>query len=75
MQSLLTSGAVMHQFVAMYDYLSQMRDEANRLDIDLIQAVKSAGIPTSTYWRWMNGVAPTEALTRRVLDAMYEGNS
>ena len=62
----------MHQSASMYDYLSQMRDEATRLDIDLIQAVKAAGIPTSTYWRWMNGVAPTEGLTRRVLMTMED---
>jgi predicted transcriptional regulator len=54
----------------MYDYLSQMRDAADQIDVDLLTVVKAAGIPSSTYWRWMNGVAPSELVTRRVLETI-----
>ena len=55
-----------------YDYLAQMHDEANRLNVDILKAVRVAGIHSSTWWRWNNGISPSESVTRRVFAAIGE---
>ena len=36
-------------------YLDTLRDEAEALDVSLLEACKRAGMPTSTYYRTVNG--------------------
>jgi hypothetical protein len=43
------------QFAAMKSYLEQIQDLAAILDVSLLQAFKVAEIPTSTYYRTING--------------------
>jgi predicted transcriptional regulator len=41
----------MHYLLPMKSYLEQLSDAANDAGIELLQAFKDAGIPTSTFYR------------------------
>jgi predicted transcriptional regulator len=56
----------------MYDYYTQLVDECEAKGINLMDAVKSAGIPSSTYWRWLaNKTSPSEITVRQLFKTIH----
>ncbi len=39
----------------MQSYMNQLIEQAQSMDIDLLTAFKQAGVPTSTFYRTING--------------------
>lgn len=39
----------------MQSYMNQLKERAQSMDIDLLTAFKQAGVPTSTFYRTING--------------------
>jgi len=39
----------------MQNYMKQLLEKAQSMDIDLLTAFKQAGVPTSTFYRTING--------------------
>ena len=59
--------------VSFYSYLDQLRYAARALDVDLKQAVISAGLGDCTYYRWKNNATtPNETKARLVFDTIME---
>ena len=54
-------------------YFDQMTRAAVSRGRSLLEAVRAAGLPTSTFYRWQLGAAtPTEAKARRVMQAIED---
>ena len=51
----LTSGFVLLHICSMQTYLDTVKDQAKLKGVDLLLAFKVAGLPTSTYYRTING--------------------
>lgn len=69
----LTSGFVLLHTCSMQTYLDTVRDQAKLKGVDLFHAFKMAGLPTSTYYRTINGTTEMRFDTAcSVLDAIDE---
>jgi len=56
----------------LYTYLDQISDCAKRYDLRVSDAVKAAGMPASTYWRWVSfEVQPSEQAARKVMEHIH----
>jgi predicted transcriptional regulator len=55
----------------MYSYLTTLTNRAKECNIPLLKAFKSAGVPTSTYYRTINGATELRHETaRKVMKAI-----
>jgi len=54
----------------MKSYIEQLQDCANDAGIELLQAFKNTGIPTSTFYRARNGTDLHLATAQKVYDAI-----
>ncbi len=69
----LTYTSVMLHICSMKTYLNTVRDQAKEKGVDLFTAFKYAGLPTSTYYRTINGTTEMRYETAcSVLDAIDE---
>ena len=69
----LTSGFVLLHICSMQTYLDTVKDQAKLKGVDLLLAFKVAGLPTSTYYRTINGKTEMRFETAcSVLDAIDE---
>lgn len=69
----LTSGFVLLHICSMQTYLKTVKDQAKLKGVDLLLAFKVAGLPTSTYYRTINGKTEMRFETAcSVLDAIDE---
>ena len=69
----LTSGFMLLHICSMQTYLDTVKDQAKLKGVDLLLAFKVAGLPTSTYYRTINGKTEMRFETAcSVLDAIDE---
>ena len=69
----LTCGFVLLHICSMQTYLDTVKDQAKLKGVDLLLAFKVAGLPTSTYYRTINGKTEMRFETAcSVLDAIDE---
>ena len=69
----LTCGLVLLHICSMQTYLKTVKDQAKLKGVDLLLAFKVAGLPTSTYYRTINGKTEMRFETAcSVLDAIDE---
>lgn len=54
----------------MISYINQLQKQADDMDVRLIDAFKKANIPTSTFYRAMQGCDLRLATARKVSDAI-----
>jgi len=63
----------MGNIIRFHSYFDQLHHAAVALDVDLKQAVISAGLGDCTYYRWKNNsTTPNETKARLVFDTIKE---
>jgi predicted transcriptional regulator len=53
------------------DYFDQLKQAADHADVDLLQAFKDAGVPTSTYYRARQGQGLHRDTAQKVMDVLH----
>ena len=60
----------MHYLVLMLSYMTQLETAAKAANIQLLQAFRMSGVPTSTYYRTIAGKDLRLSTAKKVLDAI-----
>jgi predicted transcriptional regulator len=66
----LHKRALMQYLSLMLSYMTQLETAAKAANIQLLQAFRQAGVPTSTYYRTLAGKDLRFTTAKKVLDAI-----